>query len=1391
MTSIAVFFSEWEGNLLICLVIMASFLLPLEAYFRHTRHIARQLRIANALLEPSQGALLDDPVQTRLRFVQNWSQFRAGIEAAEMKIFASPWAEFTKNLHLPRQNTHAPIRSLAEPVLYFNENSLFHSHVDTRLYDAVPGYLARGGILGTFIGLVSGIYLVQGGFSAGEEEMKLALGQLMGGASTAFDASIVGISLSVLFSVFEKRRRYQTVRLVRRFSELLEGVLEVSPPENSALIKIHEIQVAQLAEMQKQSAQSKSSTASQINAIANILNTSIGKLTEALVQQKTDRSQSEQMGMQHLSEQLRDENKSHMTDLQYSLWQQHEVLVTTLKGLMESNLVVSQNVMQQVGHSVRESFVDTGSKLSSQLHESSGLFTVALERILSGLDETRSAMQGIHHEMQRNGELNQGAALQVGKSIRDSFEETNNKLSSHMNQSSGLITVALERMLSGMDETRLAMQGIQQEMQQQFITMQRGVDSSQGAVHQVGKTIRDSLEDTNAKLASHLQQSFGVLTSSLERILAGLEQTRLAMQGIHHDMQRNVESSHGAVSQVGKSIRDSLDETNTRLVSHLRESSGVLTVSLERILAGLDQAYSAIQGNHQETQRLLIATQQILTTTNNLLRTFDSRDTQSREEIDRRLVGFGELLASLNANLQGQNTVLASAWNDHRELTRRDITSVMNGMRESLDNTGGEMATKLLNVVSEFSAPLRTAGTELSDVAARLNTVQETMSAQVQTLVSTLGGKMDRFVTGLSESSAEKSANLENVVALAKRFDQAITVLTENAGQLQRSDASRDGSLQTLSKILSDFRESLRADAAVSSRLLTAVGGLERSVNDLGNHLTRALEQLAAGNLEMFSGLHRTADQTAVTVGQLVTAFDRQETKAEILRADSPQEGLLQAFSQFIADFRESLRTDSAVSSRLLVAVGSMERATSELGNRMTSALEKLATGNAAVSADVTTSADRVFTEVGTRVGEIVSALHVAQQELHNLLRNIPQIVQQPLGHIEANSAALHRMVEQMESVNLAAFKMFNDGHQTAQALQNSQQQLGLGNVEMQEIIRRSGTTFYQAAESLNLAAERVIQAFNSSSTQMSETTRMGADGISNFTATFDHAQHRFMQMIDAMESGAAMIALAGEKFQSGAHQLENVASSLIGVQETASKTLGSITTAHEQLRTIWHNYNARSSQVDSSLEQTFVHLNNGLTEFANHTITFIAGLDDHTGAISEKLGSVVGEFGSKLDDLNDTMSDFLDGMSGKLISPMQTTSLQISQAGDKIQNSLHHLERLTANVDELGVSNQDVIAAITATPDQIKSTVELMHQQMAASWGTYHAAMQQTVSSLNSEVREFSSERVLEFVGGVDEHMEQLSTQLRDLLHSFNKRLDVLNESMDLFVQNLVKSKG
>jgi len=124
---------------------------------------------------------------------------------AESNNLLSPgWKEFSMTLITPGPSDPALIRRSSPSSLYLNDTTMLGG-MNTRLWNAFPGFLTGLGILGTFIGLAAGMYLAQQGLAWGDvEKMRQALSRLLSGASTAFVTSIVGLIGSVIFSWWEK-----------------------------------------------------------------------------------------------------------------------------------------------------------------------------------------------------------------------------------------------------------------------------------------------------------------------------------------------------------------------------------------------------------------------------------------------------------------------------------------------------------------------------------------------------------------------------------------------------------------------------------------------------------------------------------------------------------------------------------------------------------------------------------------------------------------------------------------------------------------------------------------------------------------------------------------------------------------------------------------------------------------------------------------------------------------------------------------------------------------------------------------------------------------------------------------------------------------------------------
>ena len=100
------------------------------------------------------------------------------------------------------------LTSTQKPEKFFNRNSSEKSYFPEKIIEQSPNWCTSLGITGTFLGLVIG---VKGLNLSDPDILLLGIGQLMGGLTTAFSTSIVGVVSALFISISEQSSRLVTV----------------------------------------------------------------------------------------------------------------------------------------------------------------------------------------------------------------------------------------------------------------------------------------------------------------------------------------------------------------------------------------------------------------------------------------------------------------------------------------------------------------------------------------------------------------------------------------------------------------------------------------------------------------------------------------------------------------------------------------------------------------------------------------------------------------------------------------------------------------------------------------------------------------------------------------------------------------------------------------------------------------------------------------------------------------------------------------------------------------------------------------------------------------------------------------------------------------------------
>jgi len=149
------------------------------------------------------------------------------------------WTDFLQNAEM--RDAHGGSCDVTQ---YINEETILYAGTATRLAELAPGVFTSLGILGTFLGLVmglSGLTLSAADTAALLEGME----KLIGGMSTAFLTSIVGVVASVAFNLLYNRQVEKCEKAIDRFCDVFSLYAMPKPvSEETAMLTLQQEQTA-------------------------------------------------------------------------------------------------------------------------------------------------------------------------------------------------------------------------------------------------------------------------------------------------------------------------------------------------------------------------------------------------------------------------------------------------------------------------------------------------------------------------------------------------------------------------------------------------------------------------------------------------------------------------------------------------------------------------------------------------------------------------------------------------------------------------------------------------------------------------------------------------------------------------------------------------------------------------------------------------------------------------------------------------------------------------------------------------------------------------------------------------------------------------------------------
>jgi len=354
-----------------CLVILVYGLRWFVVLQKESLAIKGTLKKGMSLLEQYSG---------RKEFSENFESIHRGLSG--LNRLKRPWKEYCQSLLISRTQGDAgkesieKVRATRDSYEFFTRDSMVQPYIDQRHMAVIPTHLSSMGILGTFCGLSSGIFLARHGLAGGEmSEIQHGLSQLLSGASLAFWTSITGILSSVLFSRIEKKTNKSIEMKISDFNSLLQDRCEHMSLEQLGTQQIRQ-NTAQITGLEKVNATLLEFSSKKAEINEKILQDIVGSFRQTLTAACGQEIKYIAEAFRHIHLSLK-ETKTSLND-------SGTMMLSTVK---ESSNIFRKN-LHEISHQFQSSFHQTQDMIQKTFQNSITETQVALKKSLGNLEES-------------------------------------------------------------------------------------------------------------------------------------------------------------------------------------------------------------------------------------------------------------------------------------------------------------------------------------------------------------------------------------------------------------------------------------------------------------------------------------------------------------------------------------------------------------------------------------------------------------------------------------------------------------------------------------------------------------------------------------------------------------------------------------------------------------------------------------------------------------------------------------------------------------------------------------------------------------------------------------------------------------------------------------------
>lgn len=494
--------------------------------------------------------------QLRIQKIQNPADLQKLFQGDEK--FGHLWKEFRDTLHAQTEQRNGQTvvvahRATVPAESFFNSQYLVDSQLHTEFFKHLPGIFTGIGIIGTFIGLISGLQAFQ--ISEDVGQVRMSLDHLLHGVYEAFLISAAAITIAMIVTFVEKLLLSSLYRRTEDLAQHLDSLFESGAGEEylSRMVAASEDSASQ----------------------AKILKDSLVGEMKIILQELIERQISTQVASS-------------------------EALGQQIAGSIQSSL---QGPLEQIGDLVAKASGDQSVAATEMLKDVMASFSQRLNDLfggqISGIQELnqksaqamQDAIQSLHQLIgnmevvnQRSGDAMAEAMTkaiddmgrrqdEINKQTQSMVEQIRQLVATSQTESNDKLQILLGDLGKQVSEVVGALQSQSREAHEEQQQREEDfVDRTESVVTSLGESVSEVVKQM-AESTSQMQQSIAALerttSNSIDKMSAGAE---------------TLKNGAVAFAQAGENVSGALSQATT-VANKMTEVSGSLTTSASALQA--------------------------------------------------------------------------------------------------------------------------------------------------------------------------------------------------------------------------------------------------------------------------------------------------------------------------------------------------------------------------------------------------------------------------------------------------------------------------------------------------------------------------------------------------------------------------------------------------------------------------------------------------------------------------------------------------------------------------------------------------------------------------------------------------------------------------------------